>query len=185
MLIDIPEQAVTNRIIPKDRFNFKDQTQINRIRWVGKLSSNTLHISSKHTLEIEVISIDMSEFDQQVVEEVANRIPQEILFIVNEDIVMMRYNHEWFSKHEDINLKIKGLTIDEVRDNFVRQLLDIDDLTQPLISQIDLIQRVKKLEADIDQLNTKIKRTMQLNKKQSLARKRYDLEKELAQTKGE
>ena len=83
------------------------------------------------------------------------------------------------------HLQIKGLSIDEVRDNFIRQLLDIKDISQPLKQQVDDIQIINELELEIDRINTQIKRSIQTNKKQALARERYTVEQKLAKLKGE
>ncbi|MGO3574992.1 MAG: hypothetical protein ACTJE7_06955 [Leuconostoc mesenteroides] len=83
------------------------------------------------------------------------------------------------------HLQIKGLSIDEVRDNFIRQLLDITDISKPLKQQVEKIQLLHELESEIDRINNQIKRTVQINKKQLLARERYALEQRLAKAKGE
>ena len=83
------------------------------------------------------------------------------------------------------HLQIKGLSIDEVRDNFIRQLLHIEDIFTPLKQQMDEIQIINELELEIDRINTQIKRSIQTNKKQALARERYTLEQNLAKLKGE
>ena len=67
----------------------------------------------------------------------------------------------------------------------LRQLLDIKDISQPLKQQVDDIQIINELELEIDRINTQIKRSIQTNKKQELARKRYIIEQKLAKLKGE
>ena len=57
MIIEIPKQAVVNRIVPKDRFNFDDATKIERIRWLGKLGSTTLNLPAKKVQEIELFRV--------------------------------------------------------------------------------------------------------------------------------
>lgn len=70
MIVDIPKQAVVNRIIPKDRFNFEDAKKIERIRWVGKLSPNTINLPANKIQEIEIFSVDMIDFDLNVIKEI-------------------------------------------------------------------------------------------------------------------
>lgn len=183
MMIDIPEQAIVNRIIPKDRFNFKNATQIERIRWVGKLAQATINLKAQEIPEIEVFSIDMPDFSADVIVQILHKIPQEILFIVNDNIAIMRYGKQLITKVIKVPLRIKGLTIDAVRDNFIRQLLGIEDTSQPLIEQVSIINQMKSLELSIESINQKIKHTTQVNKKQILARKRYDLEQQVKRLK--
>ena len=97
----------------------------------------------------------------------------------------MYYQGQYISRKVENQLQIKGLSIDEVRDNFIRQLLDITDISKPLKQQIDKIQIIDALELKIDRINTQIKRSVQTNKKQALARERYTLEQKLAILKGE
>ena len=65
MILEIPKQAVVNRIIPKDRFNFDDATKIGRIRWLGKLGPTTINLPAKKIQEIEIFSIEMFDFDDK------------------------------------------------------------------------------------------------------------------------
>ncbi|ASE35446.1 DUF4391 domain-containing protein [Mammaliicoccus sciuri] len=185
MIIKIPPQAKVNRIIPKDRFSFKDARKIERIRWMGKLSQNTINLPVKKIVEIEIISVDMQEFEQAIVKEIANKIPQEILFIINDNRAVMIYNNQIFSKKVNNIIQISGLSIDDVRDNFIRQLLDITDISKPLNQQVEIINEIQTIEIEINRINKHIKRTLQINKKQSMARKRFELEQQLAKLKGE
>lgn len=185
MIIKIPPQAKVNRIIPKDRFSFKDARKIERIRWMGKLSPNTINLPAKKIVEIEIISVDMPDFEQAIVNEIANKIPQEILFIVNDDIAAMQYHNRIFSKKVNNIIQISGLSIDDVRDNFIRQLLNITDVSKPLNQQVEIINEIKALEREIDRINKQIKQALQINKKQLMARKRFALEQKIAKLKGE
>ncbi|MEX6127062.1 DUF4391 domain-containing protein [Staphylococcus saprophyticus] len=185
MIIKIPPQAKVNRIIPKDRFSFKDARKIERIRWMGKLSPNTINLPAKKIVEIEIISVDMPDFEQAIVNEIANKIPQEILFIINDNRAVMLYNNQIFSKKVNNIIKISGLSIDDIRDNFIRQLLNITDISKPLNEQIEILNQIQTLEKEINRISKHIKQTLQINKKQSMARKRLELEQQLAQLKGE
>lgn len=98
MIIEIPKQAVVNRIIPKDRFNFDDATKIERIRWLGKLGPTTINLPAKKIQEIEIISIEMMDFDSSGVNEIVSKIPQEILFIINDELAIMYYQGQCLSK---------------------------------------------------------------------------------------
>lgn len=51
--------------------------------------------------------------------------------------------------------------------------------------QVDDIQIINELELEIDRINTQIKRSIQTNKKQALARERYTIEQNLAKLRGE
>lgn len=185
MIIDIPKSAIINRIILKDRFNFKNPTSIERIRWIAKLSTITINVHSNNVSEVEIISVDIPDFDINVIKEIKDKIPQEILFIVNEDIAVMEYNEQFFCKKIDNKLYIAGISTEDIRDNFVRQILEIGDTSIPLIDQINKYNKLKQLEKKITDINNKIKKSTQLNKKQELARKRYVLEQSKIKIEGE
>ena len=108
MILEIPKQAVVNRIIPKDRFNFDDATKIGRIRWLGKLGPTTINLPAKKIQEIEIFSIEMFEFDVRVIKEIISKIPQEILFIINDELVIMYYQGQCISRQVQKHLQIIG-----------------------------------------------------------------------------
>lgn len=179
MIIDIPKQALVNRIIPKDRFNFQDATKINRIRWLGKLAPTTINLPAKTIPEIQIFSVEMPEFDEKVIVRILDKVPQVILFIVNDELAAMRYDNQVIIKKMAGSLEIRGITLDDVRDNFVRQLLDLSNSSQTLAQQITQVREVQRLQSEINKLNQQITRTVQTNKRQALARKRYEFEQEL------
>lgn len=183
MIIDIPKQALVNRIIPKDRFNFQDATKINRIRWLGKLAPTTINLPAKKIPEIQIFSVEMPKFDEKVIVRILDKVPQVILFIVNDELAAMRYDNQVIMKKMAASLEIRGITLDDVRDNFVRQLLSFTDLSQPLAQQITQVREVQRLQSEINKLNQQITRTVQLNKRQEMARKRCLLEQMLQQMK--
>lgn len=183
MIINIPRQTKVNRIIPKDRFSFENPKDIERIRWEAKLSVSTLNIPNKKINEIEIISIKASKFNTNIVKNISDKIPQKIVFIVNETTVIMSYESELIIKNIDFPLIISGLTIDEVYDNFIRQLLGIKDSNKNLSQQVLKIRQIKLLEEGIDKINQQIIKTPQLNKKQLLSHNRYDLEQKLKDVK--
>ena len=176
MIIDIPKQALVNRIIPKDRFNFQDATKIDRIRWLGKLAPTTINLSAKKVPEIQIFSVEMPDFDQNVIVRILDKVPQVILFIINDEWAAMDYDNQLVIKKINNKLDIRWITLDDVRDNFVRQLLDLPDSSQPLAQQVAQVREIEKVQLEIDKLNQQIKRSVQVNKKQILARKRYELE---------
>lgn len=179
MIIDIPKQALVNRIIPKDRFNFPDATKINRIRWLGKLAPTTVNLPAKKIPEIQIFSVEMPEFDEKVIARILDKVPQVILFIINDELAAMSYDNQVIMKKMADSLEIRGITLDDVRDNFVRQLLNLSDSSQPLSQQMTQVREIQRLQSEINKLNQQITHTLQTNKKQALARKRYEFEQEL------
>ncbi|EAV9888849.1 hypothetical protein FFU39_14960, partial [Listeria monocytogenes] len=63
--------------------------------------------------------------------------------------------------------------------------LDLKDISKPLKQQVANIKIINELEFEIDRINTQIKRSIQTNKKQALARERYTIEQNLAKLRGE
>ncbi|MDR3241992.1 MAG: DUF4391 domain-containing protein [Lactobacillaceae bacterium] len=181
MLIDLPKTTIIDRIIPKDRFNFSDATKINRIRWAGKLATNTINLPSKNELEVEIFSVEIDEFDADVLLKIKAAIPHEILYIVNETKAAVIVNDVLYERTFTEKIQIVGLTIEEVRDNFIRQILEITDTSKPIKQQVAQLEAIRELQKQIDKLNQKIGREVQVNRKQRLARERYNLEQQLKQ----
>lgn len=179
MIINLPKKAIVDRIIPKDRFNFKDATKIGRIRWFAKLATNTINLPVKTIPEIEVFTIEMDEFDETILTIIKDKIPHSILFIVNDEWLGMVYQGKIYGRSFKQQIEINGLNLDEVQDNFIRQILNLPQNATKLGQQLSRYQQQQQLQQQIDSLNLKIKRTKQLNIKQALARERYGLEEQL------
>ncbi|OUZ19551.1 DUF4391 domain-containing protein [Enterococcus cecorum] len=164
--------------------------QVKSIEWQHKLAENTLNLpAGSHVTEIEVFEIRLHSplENEQLLKQIDAAIPYHLLFLLewegqyqawiaykeissleNQRIKVNQYFHTpWLSK-EELPLKIEGLNLDEVYENFVRQIagnqLEGKQATEPLAVAIDHSNQKRQLEKQIHTLENKMRREKQLNK---------------------
>lgn len=215
-MISFPAYAKVGRIIAKENFYNKVdamtrrlfQTEIARIIWEYKLSPDTINIPAKTWPEIEVFHIELKnqEVPIRVLKAIDSSIPYPILFIVTKDnskkaIISYKEQSQKNSNLAKVDtyfetnwndpvlddIKIDGLDIDSVYNNFVRQIAG-DRLTlksgtnaQPakpnIKSELEHMKEREKLQKQIAALDRQIKSEPSIGKKQQLAEKKYRLMK--------
>lgn len=146
-----PKRAYVGRIIAKENFYDKTnyatkllfQNEIARITWEYKLSPETINLAAKSWPEAEVFRIELKnhEIPLQVLKTIDSNIPYPILFTITKGDVekaIIGYK-EQTAMNENIakvdtffetgwndsrlsEIKIKGLDIDTVYSNFIRQV---------------------------------------------------------------
>ena len=146
---DFPEKTFFNRVIPKAKFYEKlPVTQAVRgcfvndiaaIVWRNKLSPETLNVQpGSRVREIEVIEITLKgeTLNDSVLKLIDKGIPYQLLFMLKRgeeyqlcmgyketetSAVKEYFKTDWMA-FESLPLQISGLTLDEVCDNFIRQI---------------------------------------------------------------
>ena len=185
---DFPQKTFFNRVIPKAKFYEKLPVtqavkscfvnEIAGIVWRNKLSAETLNVQpGSRVREIEVIEITLKgeSLNDSVLKLIDKGIPYQLLFMLKrgEDYqlcigyketetasVKEYFNTPWQSFAE-LPLQISGLTLDEVCDNFIRQIntrlavaeamplkeaLADDAMRQKIEKQIALLEKKMKAE---------------------------------------
>lgn len=169
---------------------------VQEIIWRNKISAadrgsvGTVAIeASDFVQEIEVIEIILSEqkVDRNFLERLDKSIPYHTLFIFtcdDESQLWMSYkkinnNSDSFSvslsdyfvsdwlESEDISLEIKGLSLDEVYKNWLRELepeLSSYDVTADLSKIIEIHSQIKSLNMEKEKLKAKMKKEIQTNR---------------------
>ena len=181
--------------------------QIKTIYWKNKISPETINLVAGETVtEIQVFEIRLSgnELDEAVLSLIDKKIPYHIVFLLECDNkyqlwtaykeatsagnsafkVGVYYHTEWLD-HESLNLKIDGLNIDKVYENFVRQIageqLQNRDKHESLKDSVEREVKKKELEKKIDSLKQKVRKEKQFNKQMQLNTELKMLRKELEQ----
>lgn len=220
-MITFPEHTKVGRIVAKENFYNKTdtatknlfQSEIARIVWEYKLSPDTINLPAKTWPEIEVFRITLKnhEIPEKVLKVIDTAIPYPILFLIDKGTVekaVISYKAQnqknentakvdtYFStawndpKLDDI--KIEGLTIDAVFDNFIRQIAgdklapganntdnsnrDTTSNTPSTIGEdISVLKERERIQRQIDTLTRKINSEPSIGKKQALAEERYKL----------
>lgn len=210
-MITFPEHAKVGRIVAKENFYGKTdtatknlfQSEISRIIWEYKLAPNTINLPAKKWQEIEVFRIILKngEIPEKVLKTIDSVIPYPILFLIEKGSIKKAvicykeqnqkdentakvdtyFSTEWNDPKLD-NIKIDGLDIDSVFNNFVRQIAgDKLKFTRPteipktIKEDIEALKKHEKIQKQIDILTRKISLEPSLGKKQELAEERYEL----------
>ena len=167
--------------------------QIKTIYWRNKIAPTTLNLAEgKTVIEIEIFEIRLEEakLDEAVLRQIDKEVPYHIVFLLehggkyqawtaykeavssgnNAFKVGTYYHTDWLTE-EDMSIKIDGLDIDKVYENFVRQIAGDALKTDKQESLQEAVQRDEKrqeLKKQIARLQTKVRREKQLNKQMQL-----------------
>lgn len=179
--------------------------QIQAIYWKNKIATTTMNLESgKTVVEIEVLEIQLHypNLDIAVLEHIDKQIPYHIIFILSHNgkfqiwtaykektenrnnafKIGAYYHTDWVSEIE-LSLKIEGLNIDEVYENFVRQIAGItlkqSHKNETLKESFERSEKRKKLEKEIAKLQNKVRKERQMNKQFELNSQLKKLKKEL------
>lgn len=180
--------------------------QIKTIYWRNKIAPTTLNLAEgKAVTEIEIFEIRLEEakLDEAVLRQIDKEVPYHIVFLLehggkyqawtaykeavssgnNAFKVGTYYHTDWLTE-EDMPIKIDGLDIDKVYENFVRQIAgDVLAAKQPecLKESVDRDMRRQELKKKMTLLEQKVKKEKQLNKQMRLNSELKRVKKELDQ----
>ena len=202
----IPKQKFYENltVTPALKRVFIDQIKV--IYWRNKIAATTMNVAAGDTVtEIEVFEVRLNgpQLDETVLRLIDKEIPYHILFLLEYDgkyqawtayketassgsnafKVGAYYHTDWLPE-EALPLKVDGLSIDKVYENFVRQIagqaLQADG-SETLKESVERDERRKQLEKQITALQAKVRREKQLNKQvqlnAELKRLREEIEK--------
>ena len=216
-MLDFPKSAEVNRFVAKENFYGQIdsktkklfQDYIARITWEYKLSQDTINLPGRTWPEIEIFRINLkdTELPQKVLKTIDSAIPYPILFIIEKGSIMKvaicykeldkknenfarvdtYFETNWNSERLN-NIRIDGLNIDEVYENFIRQIAG-DNLKRSeekssgkTIGIKDEIEKKKendKILKQIAALKRRKQREPSIGRKQDIARKIYKLRGQL------
>ena len=167
--------------------------QIKTIYWRNKIAPTTLNLAEgKVVTEIEIFEIRLEEakLDEAVLRQIDKEVPYHIVFLLehggkyqawtaykealssgNNAFKVGTYYHTDWLNEEELPIKIDGLDIDKVYENFVRQIAGEALKTDKQESLQEAVQRDAKrqeLKRQIASLQTKVRREKQLNKQVQL-----------------
>lgn len=200
----IPKQKFYENltVTPALRDAFKNQ--IKTIYWRNKIAPSTVNLApGKNVTEIEVFEIKLNEdnLDEMVLKQIDREIPYHILFLVeragkfqawigykeatqsgNNAFKVNRYYHtEWLYESE-LSIKMEGLNIDSIYENFVRQIAGNILKAEPSESFETTIERAEEklmIKRKIEILSLKIRKQKQLNMKVKLNSELKELKKRM------
>ena len=194
---DFSQKTFFNKPIPKAKFYEKLPVtqavkncfvnEIAAIVWRNKLSPETLNVQpGSRVLEIEVIEIMLKgeSLNDSVLKLIDKGIPYQLLFMLKRGeeyqlcigyketetaSVKEYFKTDWMS-FEALPLQITGLTLDEVCDNFIRQVhgnLQAAD-SGDLKAELEVTKEEEKLQKRIAQLEKKLLTEKQFKKQMAI-----------------
>ena len=200
----IPKQKFYEnlKVSPALKRVFVDQIKV--IFWRNKIAATTMNLAAGETVtEIEIFEVKLAEpqLDESVLRQIDKEIPYHIIFLLecdgkyqawtaykeaaasgNNAFKVGTYYHTDWLEETELPLKIDGLSIDKVYENFVRQIAgDVlqAEKQESLKDSVDRDNRRQELQKQIAALQLKIRKEKQLNKQVQLNTELKKLKKEL------
>lgn len=179
--------------------------QVKNIYWRNKIAVSTTNLAAgKEVTEIEVFEVYLNSpvLDDGLLRQIDREIPYHILFLLeyqekyqawigykeamlsgNKAFKVNSYYYtDWLSE-EELPLKITGLSLDEVYENFVRQIagnnLKVQTFGESLKNTIERNEKKQVVQKQIALLQSKIRKEKQLNKQMQMNHELKKLRKEL------
>lgn len=178
--------------------------QIKMIYWRNKIAVSTLNLAEgTDVTEIEVFEIKLNtpSLDEGVLRQIDKEIPYHIVFILeyenkyqawigykeaassgNNPFKVNNYYHTEWMTEVALPLKIEGLSIDAVYENFVRQIAGDafkNSSGESLKESVELDGKRQQLQKQIITLQAKVRKEKQLNKQIQINAELKKLKKEL------
>ncbi len=181
---------------------FIDQVKV--IYWRNKIAATTMNLAAGEMVtEIEIfeVKLNVSKLDESVLRQIDKEIPYHIVFFLeyegkyqawtaykeaaisgNNAFKVGNYYHTEWMEESELPLKVDGLNIDKVYENFVRQIAGDalqTDGNETLKESVERDERRQQLEKQIALLQAKIRKEKQLNKQVKMNTELKKLRKEL------
>ena len=201
----IPKQKFYENmdISPALKKIFVEQVRI--IYWKNKIAASTTNLAAgTDVTELEVFEVRLSSpvLDDSLLRQIDKEIPYHILFLLeyqgkyqawigykeaaasgNKAFKVNGYYHtEWLAEDE-LPLKLEGLNVDAVYENFVRQIagdkLKTEAAGESLKESVARDEQKQALQKQITTLQAKIRKEKQLNKQMQMSTELKKLKKEL------
>ena len=179
--------------------------QVKIIYWRNKIATSTTNLATGNDVtELEVFEVRLNSpvLDDGLLRQIDREIPYHILFLLeyqrkyqawigykeaaasgNKAFKVNGYYHtEWLTEDE-LPLKLEGLNMDAVYENFVRQIagdkLKSETFGERLKESVARDEQKQALQKQIDTLKAKIRKEKQLNKQMEMNNELKKLKKEL------
>ncbi len=168
--------------------------QVKTIYWRNKIAASTINLAGGNDVtEIEVFEIRLNskDLDDAFLRQIDREIPYHILFLLeyggkyqakigyketllsgkNAFKVNAYYQTEWMDE-DNLPLKLEGISIEAVYENFVRQVagdrLKAKENSESLKKSVNRDEEKQSLQKQIDNLKAKIRKEAQLNRQMEM-----------------
>ena len=201
----IPKQKIYENLTVSASLKQSFVDQIKTIYWRNKIATSTVNIAEGNDVEeIEVFEIKLTgeNIDEGILRQMDKEIPYHILFLLefngkyqawigykeeaqsgSSAFKVSSYYHTDWLWGDNLPVKMEGLSIDAVYENFVRQIaggqLGEANTVESLKDSVEKDLQKKALEKQIASLKTKLKKEKQFNKQIELNNEIKKIKKEL------
>lgn len=203
----IPKQKFYEHITVSPALKKSFVDQIRMIYWRNKVAATTVNLAPGtivDEVEIFAIKLNSAPLDEAVLRQIDREISYHIIFLLeyegklqawtaykektptaNAVFKVGKYYHtEWMTEAE-MPIRIDGLNLDAVYENFVRQIAGDAlkaDSGESLKASVERDEKKKQLEKQIAALENKMRREKQLNRQMEMNEELKKLRIELQQT---
>ena len=204
----IPKQKFYEHITVSPALKKSFVDQIRMIYWRNKVAATTVNLAPGTIVdEVEVfeIRLNSASLDEAVLRQIDREISYRIIFLLeyegklqawtaykektptaNAVFKVGKYYHtEWMTEAE-LPIRIDGLNLDAVYENFVRQIAGDAlkaDSGESLKASVERDEKKKQLEKQIAALENKMRREKQLNRQMEMNAELKKLKKEIEKDK--
>ena len=202
----IPKQKFYENLTVSASLKQSFVDQIKTIYWRNKIAPSTVNIADGNDVEeIEIFEIKLTgeTIDEGILKQMDKEIPYHILFLLEFEgkyqawigykeeaqsgssaFRVNNYYHTDWLQESDLPVKMEGLSIDAVYENFVRQIagevLVKGNKGETLKESVQRDEKSQTLKKQIEKLQVKIKKEKQLNVQMKLNAELKNLKKELS-----
>lgn len=206
-MIDFPSSTEVRKRIPKEAFYKKVKfttsqknhfvSDVEKIVVENSLTKESLNLTADSDIK-EIILLSMSlkkqEYDSGVVEEIARQNPHKLVFLLifgeKRQLAVYHsrlYRTQWLAERE-LDLKLRGLTLDDMWESFVERVALHDERavgtgSLSLDERLALQERILRLEKSIKTTDAAVWRERQPHKSFALHTKLREYKKELEELK--
>ena len=206
-MIEFPAATAVHKRLPKEAFykhlpltkilKEKFVSDVDRIVVENSFTKENLNLASDAEIkEIMLLSISLKkqEFDGKVIEAIARQNPHKLVFLLNfEDQQQLAVYHNklyrtlWM-KHDEIALKLRGYSLDEIWDSFIEQIALYEERAEetadlPIEDRLAIQNQILKLEKQIDKTENAMWKEQQPKKKFELHTRLREYQKKLEDLK--
>lgn len=206
-MFELPRHTIVNKVIPKNSFDSYTNTKqkklfvevVERIKWLHKLSKETINIKGIDVNEIQIFEIELRQKEKiEVLLDVIDKaIPYHIIFILrfnnerlvslarkhthptneNQSVIDWTFRSPWFSVDNiPLELKLKG-SLDDVFNDLCFQISG--KKKKSITELIQYEEELKRLKDEVIKLESAIKRSKQFNEKVQLNLKLQNIHAQL------
>ena len=200
----IPKQKFYEHITVSPALKKSFVDQIRMIYWRNKVAATTVNLAPGTIVdEVEVfeIKLNSASLDEAVLRQIDREISYHIIFLLeyegklqawtaykektptaNAAFKVGKYYHTEWMTEEELPIRIDGLNLDAVYENFVRQIAGDAlkaDSGESLKASVERDEKKKQLEKQIAALENKMRREKQLNRQMEMNAELKKIEKEL------